>query len=73
MDIKCTKCNTNHPDTLKFCKECGTKLLPAEKIAVTETIKAPEEELTQGTTFAAGYEIIEELGKGRSIWNTTTI
>ena len=64
MAIKCPKCNVDNPDTVKFCGECGTQLLPAEGIAVTETIEAPKEELTRGTTLANRYEIIEELGKG---------
>jgi hypothetical protein len=29
-----------------------------------KTMEAPREELTRGTTFAARYEIIEELGRG---------
>ncbi len=27
MDMKCPKCNTNNPDTVKFCGECGSLLL----------------------------------------------
>ena len=64
MTMKCPKCNADNPDTLKFCGECGTQLLSLEDIEVTETIEAPKEELTRGTTFADRYEIIEELGKG---------
>ena len=30
----------------------------------TQTIEAPREELTTGSTFAGRYQIIEELGKG---------
>ncbi len=64
MAIKCPKCQTNNPDTLKFCGECGTQLLPTKEIHVTETLETPKEELTRGTTLANRYEIIEELGKG---------
>ena len=64
MSIKCPKCNTNNPDTLKFCGECGTQLPSIEDFEVTETIEAPKEELTTGSTFAGRYQIIEELGKG---------
>jgi len=65
MAIKCPKCQTNNPDTLKFCGECGTRLFLTEEIsAPTETLETPKEELTRGTTFANRYEIIEELGKG---------
>jgi len=64
MSNKCPKCQTDNPDTLKFCGECGAQLPSLKDIDVTETIEAPKEELTRGTTFAERYEIIEELGKG---------
>jgi len=65
LTLKCHKCQTDNPDTLKFCGECGTQLIPTEEIsAPTETLEAAREELTRGTTFANRYEIIEELGKG---------
>ncbi len=64
MSNTCPKCNTNNPDTLKFCGECGTRLLSPKDIGVTKTIEIPVEEFTRGTTFADRYEIIEELGKG---------
>jgi len=63
--IKCPKCQSDNPDTLKFCGECGTQLIPSEEIsAPTETLEAQKEELTTGSTFAGRYQIIEELGKG---------
>jgi len=65
MGIKCPKCQTDNPDTLKFCGECGTQLIPTEEVsAPTETLEAAMEELTRGTLLADRYEIIEELGKG---------
>ena len=64
MSINCPKCHSDNPDTVKFCGECGTQLPSHEKIAVTETIEAPREELNTGSTFAGRYQIIEELGKG---------
>jgi serine/threonine protein kinase/tetratricopeptide (TPR) repeat protein len=64
MANTCPKCNTENPDTVKFCGECGTQLPSIDDIEVTETIETPNEELTRGTTFAGRYEIIEELGKG---------
>ena len=65
MSIKCPKCQTENPDTQRFCGDCGTQLPISKEIPVpTKTIEAPKEELTRGTTFAGRYEIIEELGKG---------
>ncbi len=64
MSIKCPKCNTDNPDTLKFCGECGTQLPSLKDIEITETLETPKEALTRGTTLADRYEIIEELGQG---------
>jgi len=64
--MKCPKCNFNNPADSKFCKECGTQLIPSEEISSphAETLETPKEELTTGSTFAERYQIIEELGKG---------
>ena len=64
MYTKCPKCQTSNPSDSKYCKECATPLPSPQDIEVTETIEAPKEELTRGTTLAGRYEIIEELGKG---------
>jgi len=62
--MKCPKCQSDNPDTSRFCAGCGTQLIPKEEISVTETLETPKEELSTGATFANRYEIIEELGKG---------
>ncbi|NIO48496.1 MAG: zinc-ribbon domain-containing protein [Candidatus Aminicenantes bacterium] len=62
--MKCPKCHFDNPSDSKFCKECGTQLIPKEGFPVKETLETPTEELTRGTTFAGRYEIIEELVKG---------
>lgn len=51
MGIKCPECNTDNPDTQKFCGKCETQIIPAEDIYVshTKTLKTPMEELTRGT------------------------
>jgi serine/threonine protein kinase/lipopolysaccharide biosynthesis regulator YciM len=41
--------------------EASVEDIPIEH---TETLQAPREELTTGSTFAGRYQIIEELGKG---------
>lgn len=64
MSIKCPQCqHENHDDTI-FCGKCGLQFSAPEKIEVTETMEAPKEELTTGSTFTDRYQIIEELGKG---------
>jgi len=64
--MKCPHCQFDNPDDSKFCKECGTQLIPAEGIAVfpTKTLQIPVKELKIGTFFADRYQILEELGKG---------
>jgi serine/threonine protein kinase len=65
MGAKCPQCNTDNPSDSKFCKECATPLPPSEEIsAPTETLEAPKEELTTGSTFAGRYQILEKLGRG---------
>ncbi len=64
--MKCPKCETENPDTQKFCGDCGTQLGVAEDIHTmpTKTIEAPIEELTTGSIFAERYKIVTELGRG---------
>ncbi|MGD8540397.1 MAG: protein kinase [Candidatus Aminicenantes bacterium] len=65
MTTQCPKCKADNPETKQFCGDCGTQLTPAKEIPIpTQTIEAPREELTTGSTFAGRYQIIEELGKG---------
>ena len=64
MGIKCPKCHSDNTDTARFCSNCATPLPSSKEIPVTETLETPKEELTTGSTFAARYQIIEELGKG---------
>jgi serine/threonine protein kinase len=64
MGIKCPKCNTDNPDTQKFCGECATPLPSSKEIPVTKTLEKSIQELIGGTTFAGRYQIIEELGRG---------
>jgi len=62
--MKCPKCQSDYPETLKFCGECGTKLIIAEDISIspTKTLKIPQ--VSKGKTIAGKYKILEELGRG---------
>ncbi len=62
--IKCPKCQTENSSDSKYCKECATSLPASDDFEVTETLEAPKEELSRGTTFFNRYDIIEELGRG---------
>jgi len=73
--VRCPKCHSENTDSVKFCGECGTQLIRGHEPdspefgivspgSITETLQAPVQELTTGSTFAGRYQIIEELGKG---------
>jgi tetratricopeptide (TPR) repeat protein/tRNA A-37 threonylcarbamoyl transferase component Bud32 len=62
--MECPKCKSENPDDSQFCSKCGTQITESEIPAPTQTIEAPREELTTGSTFSGRYQIIEELGKG---------
>ena len=47
MAITCPKCHFDNRYETVFCSKCGTKFASVEKIAGTETLEAPKEELTQ--------------------------
>ena len=66
MSIRCSKCQTENPDTVKFCGECGAPLGSTENIteAFTRTLETPEQDLATGASFSERYQIIEKLGKG---------
>jgi len=66
MSNRCPQCGTENPGDTIYCGHCAAPLKPSAKIPVaqTETLRAPREELTTGSTFAGKYQIIEELGKG---------
>ena len=65
MPTQCPKCDSDNTSDSKFCKECGTQLIPSQDVPeVTKTLETPVQELTRGTTFANRYDIIEELGRG---------
>jgi serine/threonine protein kinase len=64
--MECPKCHFENPDNSSFCGKCAAPLPSVEEISATptKTLKKASDELTRGTTFAARYEVIEELGKG---------
>ena len=66
MSINCPKCDSDNPETKRFCGECGTKLTwdVEPDSSFTKTLDTPVEDLPRGTLFARRYEIIERLGTG---------
>ena len=62
MANECPKCQTDNPDSVKFCGECG---IPLERgIVPTQTLETPQEDWATGALFAERYQIIEKLGRG---------
>lgn len=64
MAIKCSKCQTENPETACFCLECGTPIGQAKIPPVTETMRIRDRRLALRTTLAGRYEIIEKIGAG---------
>jgi len=60
--MNCPKCNTDNPDTQKFCGECGTQLNPV--YPETKTLRTPAKDSTIGEIVSEKYKILEELGSG---------
>ena len=60
--MKCPKCNSDNPDTLKFCGECGTKLDLSDdaQISFTKTLETPVEEVEELKTPEPSEEMVEE-------------
>ncbi len=68
MATRCPSCQTDNPDTAKFCNNCATSLheTPARDLppGATQTMESRYQELTTGTEFGGRYQIIEQLGRG---------
>lgn len=65
MTNECPKCQTDNPETKKFCGDCGTDLgLSIDVPGVTKTIETPYPQFSPGKSLANRYKIIKELGKG---------
>jgi len=64
--MECPKCNTNNTEDSQFCKTCATSLTgdASAQVSFTKTLETPSKGIIPGTTFAARYKIVEELGRG---------
>ncbi len=62
--MKCPQCQSDNPNSTRFCGLCGATLQPQKVSDATETLQTPLRALSRGRVFANRYEIIEQLGKG---------
>ncbi len=63
MTIECPKCQTDNPDSTKFCGKCGIQLASSESISEeTKTIQTPL--ASPFKTITGKYKILTELGRG---------
>jgi serine/threonine protein kinase/Tfp pilus assembly protein PilF len=60
--IKCPNCDTDNPDTSRFCADCGTQIVSNQDVSITKTIQDPI--VSSGKTIADKYKILAELGRG---------
>src|SRR4030043_1589555 len=63
--MKCPKCQSENPDTARFCSNCATALTqPGQPPALTKTLESPAYVLSKGSIVAGKYRIIDEIGRG---------
>jgi TolB-like protein/predicted Ser/Thr protein kinase len=66
MSITCSQCQSENPDTSKFCNNCATPLGPDGQTPVSPTIslQIPFPVLSKGSLIAGKYRVVEEIGRG---------
>jgi serine/threonine protein kinase/Tol biopolymer transport system component len=64
--MKCPKCQSNNPDTSRFCGNCATQLMRTGQPVpeLTKTLESPSYSLTRGSLVVGKYRIIDEIGRG---------
>jgi serine/threonine protein kinase/Tfp pilus assembly protein PilF len=64
--MKCPKCDSENPETSRFCGNCAAPLTQPQdpSFSQTKTFDGYEQNLERGSLFAERYEVIEELGSG---------
>ena len=65
MGATCPKCQTDNPETARFCLDCGTQIGPANRVLpLTETLKVHAGGLAPKTVLGGRYEIVGKIGAG---------
>lgn len=64
--MKCPHCQSENPETSRFCADCGSRLKNVDDIEnlQTMTLRPSGKVLAPGTIFAAKYKILRHLGRG---------
>jgi len=64
--MKCARCQSDNPDSSRFCANCAEPLFspdPNQGIP-TKTITTPVSAIPKGALVAGKYRVIDELGRG---------
>lgn len=66
MAAKCPQCQSENPESSRFCAECGSRLSRGGKVifSKTMTLQTPYKVLDKGKIFADKYSIMGEIGRG---------
>ncbi len=64
--MKCPHCQSENPETSRFCADCGSRLKNADDIENLQTMTLPPsgKVIAPGTIFADKYKILRQLGRG---------
>ncbi len=64
--MKCPRCQTDNPDTSRFCGRCAAPLSPEGKAEIdfTKTLIAQGSAPEEGALFAGKYRVSGEIGRG---------
>jgi len=64
--MKCPKCQTDNPDTSRFCGSCAALLAEEGRLtdSLTKTLETPLQVISKDKLIAGKYRIVEEIGHG---------
>jgi len=64
--MKCPRCQSDNPDSSRFCGSCAAPLGPVapEAPSLTRTLETPVSVFKPGALIAGKYKILDEIGRG---------
>lgn len=61
--MRCPRCQSDNPDSSRFCGSCAAPLGPAGS-SLTKTLTPPLPVISRGALIAGKYKILDEIGRG---------